>query len=157
MRGLLSWYRARARREQWLLLAMLALALPVLLWLAVWRPLDQALDAAILRHAEAVQRQGRVAAAAEALKSVRRPAETPVGDLAAYVGQSAGRSGLSLASAAAQGPDRATVAIAAGDPRAMAGWLRGLEQQGIVVQQLRMTSTNQGTVALSATLSRPGR
>ena len=157
MSALTAWYRGRSPREQRLLLGMLAVAVPVLLWLAVWRPAERALQVATARHAEAIERQGRVLAAARALKTARAPAETPAGDLAAYLGQAAGRSGIALASATAQGPDRASVAIAGGDPRAMAGWLRGLEQQGIVVQQLRMTSTPEGAVAMSATLSRPGR
>lgn len=157
MTALRTWFAARSVREQRLLLLMLAVALPVLLWLAVWRPVAEALDTAKTRHAEAVERHGRVLAAAAALKRARRPTDTPAGDLAAYVGQAAARSGLTLASADAQGPDRVAIQAPAGDPRAMAGWLRGFEQQGLVVQELRMSPAAPGSAAMTAVLSRPGR
>lgn len=157
MTALANWFRARSLREQRLLLVMLAIALPLLLWLLVWQPVKQGLSAAKERHAEAVERHSRVLAAAESLQQARRTDGTPGGELAAYVGGAAGRSGLTLASADAQGPDRLAVAIAAGDPRAVVGWLRGFEQQGLAVADLRMTPAPDGTVALTATLARPGR
>lgn len=157
MTSISGWFQARSEREQRLILVMLAVALPVLLWLLVWRPVELALDGAQERHAEAVQRNGRVKAAAAALKQARQPRETPAGDLAAYVGEAAGRAGLSLSSAEAQGPERAAVTIASGDTRAMIGWLRTLEQQGLVVRDLRLTPAGDGSAALTAVLSRPGR
>ena len=157
MNGALRWFRARSVREQRLLLLMMAVAVPVLVWLGVWRPLAGALDTARERHAAAVERHGRLLAAAEGLKHARRPAETPGGDLSAYVGEAAANAGLTLASATAQGRDRVAVSITSGDPRAIIGWLRGFEQQGIVVQEARMTPGQSGSAALTAVLSRPGR
>lgn len=157
MTALASWFRGRSLREQRMLLAMLGVAVPVLLWLLVWRPVTGALDAARERHAEAVERHGRVLTAAAALKGAGRPVAAPPGDLASYVGQAASNSGLSLTAAAAQGPNRAAVAIASGDPRAMTGWLRGFEQQGLVVQEVRMTPTADGSASLTAVVARPGR
>jgi general secretion pathway protein M len=158
MTAMIDWFRGRSVREQRLLLAMLAIALPLLLWLLVWRPVDAALTGAWDRHAEAVDRHGRVLAAAEALEAGARPGPTlATGEIAALAGEAAGRSGLTLASAAPQGPDRAAVSIAAGEPRAMLAWLRGLEEQGVVIDDLRMTPAPDGTVALTAVLARRSR
>ena len=157
MTALTSWFRGRSAREQRMLLVMLTVAAPVLLWLLVWRPLTGALDAARERHAEAVERHGRVQAAAAALKGAGRPVAAPPGDLASYVGQAASNSGLSLTAADAQGPNRTAVTIASGDPRAMIGWLRGFEQQGLVVRELRMAPATGGSASLTAVVARPGR
>lgn len=158
MSSLVLWYRGRSEREQRLLLLMLAVAIPLLLWLLVWRPVTGALDTAWDRHRDAVERHGRVLAAVEAMKGARQPVAAPIaGEIAALAGESAGRSGLTLSSAAAQGPDRASVSIAAGEPRAMLAWLRGLEAQGIAVEDLRMTPAPDGSVALTAVLARRGR
>ena len=157
MTALASWFRGRSLREQRMLLAMLAVAVPVLLWLLVWRPVNNALEEARERHAEAIERHGRVLATARALKQERRPVAAPAGDLAGYVGQAAANAGLSLTGASAQGPDRAAVTIASGDPRAMTGWLRGFEQQGLVVQELRITPAADGSASLTAVVARPGR
>lgn len=157
MSGIRSWYRARSSREQRLILAMLAIALPIGLWLAMWRPVDAALDAAHARHAAAVERHARVVFAVEELKNATRPSAMPGGDVSAYVGEAAGNAGLTLGSASAQGRDRVAVTIPGGDPRMIVGWLRSLEQQGFVVDELRMTPVPQGAVSLSAVLARPGR
>lgn len=158
MSSLLVWYRGRSEREQRLLLLMLAIALPLLLWLLVYRPVTGALESAWDRHREAVERHGRVLAAVDAMKAARQAVAAPVvGEMAALAGESAGRSGLTLSSAAAQGPDRASVSIAGGEPRLMLAWLRGLEQQGVVVEDLRMTPAPDGSVSLTAVLARRGR
>ena len=158
MSAILAWYGSRSSREQRLLLAMLAIAVPVLLWLLVYQPVTRALEGAWDRHAEAVDRHGRVLASVEALKGAARPvAAAPAGEMAALASESAGRSGLTLASAAAQGSDRAAVSIAAGAPQAMLTWLRGLEAQGVLVEDLRMTPAPDGTVALTAVLTRGRR
>ena len=158
MTALLTWYRARSARERRLLLLMLCIALPVLAWLLVWRPVDSALTAAWDRHAEAVERHGQVMAVVEALEGTTRPAaSTTGGPLNAVAGEAAARVGLTLASAAPHGPDRASVSVAAGDPRTMLTWLRGLEEQGVVVSDLRMTPSADGSVTLTAVLARGSR
>lgn len=158
MTALLAWYRGRTARERRLLLLMLCIALPLLGWLLVWRPVDGALTAAWDRHAEAVERHGQVMAAVTALEGTTRPAAAVTGGpLNAVAGEAAARAGLTLASAAPQGPDRASVSVAAGDPRTMLTWLRGLEEQGVVVSDLRMAPAADGSVTLTAVLARAGR
>lgn len=158
MSGLLFWYRGRSEREQRLLLLMLVIAVPLLLWLLVYRPVTGALDAAWDRHRDAVERHGQVLAAVDAAKAARQPIAAPVaGEIAALAGESAGRAGLTLSSAAAQGSDRASVSIAGGEPRAMLAWLGQLEAQGVAVEDLRMTPAPDGSVSLTAVLARRGR
>ncbi|WP_205479445.1 type II secretion system protein GspM [Sphingomonas arenae] len=157
MSQILSWYQGRSSREQRLILAMLAIALSIFLWLAIWRPVSSALDDARERHEAAVERHARALAAVEGLKGAARPVATPAGDMSAYVGEAAANAGLTLGSATPQGRDRVAVTIPNGDPRVIIGWLRVLEQQGFVVQDLRMTPVAQGTASLSAVLARPRR
>jgi len=157
MNAVLLWYRARSIREQRMLLVMATLALAILLWLAVWLPLGSKLDQARERHEAAIERHARTLVAAEALKGAKPISATPGGDLSAYVGEAAANAGLTLGSATAQGRDRVAVTVATGDPRVIIGWLRGLEQQGIVVQDFRMTPVTESSASLSAVLTRPSR
>ena len=69
---------ARTPRERWLLGVMLALAVLVLAWLLILRPLGDMLSAARQRHGEAVAALGEArsqAAAIAALERNRPPAE----------------------------------------------------------------------------------
>jgi general secretion pathway protein M len=151
-----SWYLERSVRERWLIALMAAIAVPLLAWLLILAPLNAAYDNALERHLEAVDRNGRVRALANA-----RQAATPVvvaapggADLALIVAEAATQAGLSLESTNPAGPDAVTISIARARPAAAVQWLREFELRGIRVEDLRMTPGTDGTVAVNARLAR---
>lgn len=154
--------RLRARwvmlsaRERVLILVMLALLAVTVLWLAVVRPVEDGLARARADHVVAVDRAGRIAALAAALK--RAPGSPPrlEGALEQVVAQSAGEAGFTLDSANPAGTDRMTIAIGAARPAALFGWLAALEARGIGVETIIVDPAANGTVSARATL-RAGR
>ncbi len=151
------WWRERSVREQRLLGAMLIVALPVLAWLLVVRPLTSAYAAADLRYAEAVARYGRIAARIGAIEAGGSAAAALAPGGAALdlvVAEAASQSGLTLDRNDAAGPDAVDVAIARATPAAAIAWLAGFEGRGIVVADMRMANSADGTVSLTAKLTR---
>lgn len=150
-----EWYTQRTSRERRMLIAMVALAVPLLAWLAVIRPLDIAYEEALERHLEAVDRHGRVAALADRVTSQpSRPTAPRDVELQFIVSEAAGLAGVSLADVTPSGAD--AVAVTAADARAPAAseWIRSLEARGLVVEELRMAPTAEGGVNVSARLAR---
>jgi general secretion pathway protein M len=151
-----EWYVARTVRERRLLLLMLTIAVPLLAWLLVVMPLSKAYEEALERHLEAVDRNGRVRALAEAQEAARPPV-VPVAaapELALLVAEAATQAGLTLDSNSAAGPDEVNIAIGQARPAAAVQWLRDFELRGIRVQDLRMTPGADGTVSVTARLVR---
>jgi general secretion pathway protein M len=126
-----GWWALRSPRERMLLGVMFALIGLLLAWLAVVRPLADALDAAKARHGVAV------VALAEA-RAHRQPAATAraAGPADAIVAQTASQAGFTSARIASQGPARATAAIEAARPQALFGWIAEMERRGLVVERL---------------------
>lgn len=151
-----EWYGGRTRREQLLLLAMVAVAIPVLLWLLVVGPVTAAYRDSLNEQLEAVDRHGRVLALAEAAKARPARARGPAdgADLQLLVTEAAGQAGIALTQATLDGPDAAAVAAAGVRAPAVAQWLRELDARGITVSELRMTPQGDGTVSISARLGR---
>lgn len=154
-----SWFEARSARERRLILLMLAIAVPLLAWLLVVVPLNSAYDSALERHLEAVDRNGRVRALADPVRTARPAVVAPAGsaDLALVVAEAATQAGLTVDSTSPTGPDSVTIAIAQARPTAAVEWLRNFELRGIRVEELRMTPAADGTVAVHARLVRVRR
>lgn len=153
-----EWYEGRTRREQLLLLSMIAIAAPVLAWLLVVQPLDRAYEAALQEQLEALDRHGRVKMLADlgrAKPAASAPAEPDV-DLQLVVTQSAGQAGLALQSATPAGADRIEVAVEGSPATGIVRWLGDLEAVGVRVEELRMTPQPGGTANMSARLARLG-
>lgn len=152
-----QWFLARSRREQLLLSAMLAIALPLLAWLLVYRPVGAALTSARERNVAAVQEHGKVVARLAQVKQAA-PATSmpPTGDIAVLVSESAGRNGVILASNSMQGPDVAAFVTQAGPVTAALRWLQELEGRGVAVRELQITPAG-GGVAVTAQVARVGR
>jgi general secretion pathway protein M len=151
-----EWYSARTKREQQLLLLMAGLAIPVLAWLIVM-VMNGAYDKALQRHLEAVDRHGRILALADTLKGSPAGATAePQADLQVTVTEAAGQAGQTLQSANASGPNSIDIAITGTTAPLAAQWLHDLQQRGIFVEQLRMSPQPDGTLSLSATLTRRG-
>jgi len=157
MTAVRDWFMSRTKREQSLLLLMLALALPVLAWLLVVRPLNAAYDDALDDHLAAVDRHASVLALAEAAKAEpSRRVEANKADLQLVVTQAARQAGITLQGADPSGSNAVDVAVAGGRATALGQWLAQFEAQGIAVQQMSMTPQPDGTVNMSARLARQG-
>ncbi len=149
--------RARARwamlsaRERGLILVMFGLFAVLFLWLGIVRPVQDGLARARADHAIAVDRAGRVAALAAAVKGVST-APRLQGALDQVVAQSATEAGFTLDNATPEGSDRMTIAIGAARPPALFAWLAALETRGVGVETIVVTPGAGGTVAARATL-----
>lgn len=152
-----DWYGLRSAREQRLILLMLAVAVPVLAWLAVIQPLGRAYEAALDRHLEAVDRNGRVRALAQDARSGGTAGTSAaVQDIGLLVAESAGRAGITIDGNSSAGPGRVSVTIASASPVAAVQWLRELEVGGVRIEELRLVPAGQGSVSVTARLSRVG-
>lgn len=152
-----DWYGTRSVRERRLILLMLAIALPLLAWLLVVLPLTRAYEAALDRHLESVDRNGRVRALAAGARSGRAaPAAAAGQDMGMLLTESAARAGLVIAASESGGPGVANVSIAQAPSAGAMQWLRELESVGVRIEELRMAPAGQGLVSLSARLSGAG-
>ena len=150
-----DWFLARTQREQRLVLLMLAIALSVLAWLLVVRPLSGAYDDALRDHLAAIDRHGRVLALAEAAKATpARRVEANKADLQLIVTQAASEAGITLQAATPSGPNAVDVTVAGGRATILGQWLAQFEANGIAVRQMSMTPLPDGTVNMSARLAR---
>lgn len=146
------WYGQRSLREQRMVLVMLAIGLPLLLWLALIVPIDRAYDRALERQLEAVDRHARILSLAERAKGApaRRPVQ--VADLALFLTDSARQAGLTAAPSAAPTPGSTLITIASASAPAALEWLRQLEASGYVVSDVRIAPGANGSVAVTATI-----
>ncbi len=157
MTAVRDWYVARTQREQRLILLMLAIALPVLVWLLVVLPLNRAYDDAVQDHLAALDRHGRVLALSDAAKSLpANPVKASKADLQLIVTQAAGQAGIALQGTTPNGSNAIDVSVAGSRATVLAQWLAQFEAQGISVQQMTMTPQPDGTVSMSARLARRG-
>ncbi len=153
-----DWYGSRSQREQRMLLLMTAIALPLLIWFLIVRPLSNAYDSALDRHLAAVDLNGRVRALAAG--KIGRPivnVGAPNSDIALIIAERAAQSGLVLDTNTAAGPNDVSISIAAAPTIAATQWLAQLERDGFAINDLRMTPTPDGNVAVSARLVRRPR
>lgn len=147
------WFAERSRREQLMLMLLAAIAVPILLWLLIIRPIGAAYDRALTEHLEAVDRHGRVLALTSGpARQARR--EAARGDLQLLLTQSAVSAGLNLQRADPSGPDAIDISVAGGRAPGYATWLQSLEGQGLRIGQLSMTPAPDGSVTLTARIVR---
>ena len=145
----MSWWSERSRREQRLIQVMLALAVLVLGWLLVVRPLIDMREAAKERHAAAVVALGEARARATPGAATGAPAAGPVD---ALVARTANEAGFTNARITSQGGERASVAVDAARPQVLFGWVARLEQSGLVVERLNARTNSDRTVAAELTV-----
>lgn len=151
-------FLARPERERRLILLMVAIAIPIFVWLLVVQPLGRAYDNALQRHLEAIDRNGRVRSLAEAGRMPANPVAATGGvELGLVVAESASRAGLVLDSNSASSTNSVAIAIASAQPIAAMLWLRDFELQGIKIEDLSMTPAGEGAVSLTAQLVRSTR
>jgi len=153
---LFFWWQARSERERILLLVMLALALFLIGWLLVARPLAERLDAVKARHEAAAiaLAEARARVAQSGGSAVVAPSPLPADSL---IGGTATEAGFAGARIAAQGPERATLAIDAARPQAFFTWILRLESSGLVVERLRAQANADRTISAEAVLRKRRR
>jgi general secretion pathway protein M len=149
----LDWWRARSVREQRLLLVMLALLAVTILWLGIYRPIQDARSSARERHQQAVIRLAELRAGEGVLA---KSAPGLPGPLASVVMQSATNAGFVNAAVSPQGDDRVAVSIASVRPAPFFGWIAALEARGIVTVQLSARANADPTLAIDAVLAGGG-
>ncbi|MBA3578063.1 MAG: type II secretion system protein M [Sphingomonas sp.] len=150
-----EWYGGRTRREQILVAAMAAVALPVFAWLLVVLPVISAYEKALQDHLEAVDRNGRIVALSEAMKDRPARAAAPLDvDLQLVVSEAADLAGATLGEVTPAGPDAVSATLANSTAAAAGEWVRSLEARGLVVDDLRLAPSAEGRVNVSARLAR---
>ena len=145
----MSWWEGRSRREQRLIQIAAFLAVLVLGWLLVVRPLIDMREAAQERHAAAVVALGEARARATPGAAPGAPAAGPVD---ALVARTANEAGFTNARITSQGATRASVAVDAARPQVLFGWVARLEQSGLVVERLNARTNSDRTVAAELTV-----
>lgn len=146
MSALRLWFQGRSRREQRLLLVMVALAIVTLLWGLVIRPMGDAMAGARERHAAAVVRLGETRARVEDLRAARRVPPL-AGSLAEAVRAQAEVAGFPLASLDPDTGGGVRVSIASARGAALTAWLARLERSGIVVDSATLSDNGDRTVS----------
>ncbi len=133
MTGIRTWFDARSKREQRLLLVMVALAIVTAVWGLIVRPFGDAMASARERHADAVIRLGQTRAELDALRAIR--AGRPLtGTLADAVRAYAEQAGFTVASLDPDGAGGLRVAIPSARGRSLASsphWLSRPEPRQI--------------------------
>lgn len=158
MNALRLWFSGRSLRERRLILVAGALALLVLAWAVVIRPLGDALSDAQAREADAVLRLGGAQAAVDAIRAGQaNRAASPTGALADIVRTSADQAGFALASLDPAGANRVRVGIASAKGGALIGWLARLERDGVLVDAAQLTDHGDHTLGVDLTLKARGR
>ncbi|HET9398332.1 MAG TPA: type II secretion system protein GspM [Sphingomicrobium sp.] len=152
-----SWYGARSVREQRLLQLMTAIAIPLLIWLLLVRPLSNAYDKAVQSHLQAVDRNGRVKALAERASGGKANAPAPVPDLPLFLSDRARQRGIAAEGRPGSAPGSAVISIASSSAPSAFEWLRGLEADGYRLNDVRVAPTGGGAVSVTATVYGPAR
>tara|TARA_R110000850_G_scaffold79512_4_gene171435 strand:- start:3096 stop:3569 length:474 start_codon:yes stop_codon:yes gene_type:complete len=148
-----NWFAGLSQREK-ILVGIAGLLLAGLVgYYGITRPMVGAMADAEQRYGEAVERQARIEAKVAALQ---RPAENGTvrfsGAIDAFVGQSAGETGIAVASVTPQSDSRVNMVVESAKPTALFGWLARLEQQGIAVEALSINPMDNGTISATLTL-----
>ena len=139
---------ARTPRERWLLGVMLALAVLVLLWFLVIRPLGDMLSEAKERQGKAVATLAEARSQAAAIATLERSRPAGVqGPIDAAVAAAASEAGFQLSALQPEGAGRVSLVIGAARPQALFGWIARLEGQGYVVERLTASSNPDRTLA----------
>ena len=155
MAALKIWWSQRTEREQRLLAVMFGLLALVLAWLLLVRPLAAALDAARLRHGEAVVAlaEAKARAAPSSGRAPVAPVALPIDSLISRTATEAGFTGARIAGL---GPARASVTLDSARPQAFFAWIASLESEGLEVERLEARPNPDRTVA-AETVLRAGR
>ncbi|MEH6791124.1 type II secretion system protein GspM [Parasphingorhabdus sp.] len=148
-----SWFTGLSQRER-IMVTVAALLLAGLVgYYGIVRPVAGAMTGAEQRYVDAVERQARIETKVTALRQPAAAGATRFGGaIDAFVGQSAGETGIAVASVTPQSDKRVNMVIESAKPTALFGWLARIEQQGIAVESLSVNPTASGTLSATLTL-----
>lgn len=148
-----GWWAVRTPREKRLLLALAAVALLVLVWLLVIRPITDARAAAEARLNAAVTELARARAEAATAQPRSGAAGAPVPlPLDGFLMTAGAEAGLTNLQVIGDGPARATLTLANVRPQAFFGWIGQLEARGLSVESLSARPNSDQTIAVEAVL-----
>jgi general secretion pathway protein M len=153
MNAFVPWWRVRSRREQRLLLALGAVALPVLLWLLVLRPIEDARAKAEADLATAMADLASIRALAPQFSATNAAQGGP---LLPRVEAGMAAAGLAATSLDVTGQGRVTVRIAAARAQVLLRLVAGFEAEGLVVTGLSTSRNEDSSVSAVLTLAEPG-
>lgn len=147
------WFAGLSQREK-ILVGIAGLLLAGLVgYYGIARPMAGAMTAAEQRYLDAVERQARIETKVAAL---RLPADGKAvrfsGPIDAFVGQSAGETGIAVASVTPQSDSRVDMVVESAKPTALFGWLARIESEGIAVESLNINPMDNGTISATMTL-----
>lgn len=150
------WWNLRTTREKRLLLALFAVAAVFLAWIAVVRPLNNALAEAKARHDRAVIARAQVDARVAALRDLRAVARPPLqGGIADVVSAEAVRVGFNMNQIEPVGTDGVRIIIAAVRPQTFFAWVTDMETRlGLDVEALTARPNADQTLAVDVTFRR---
>jgi general secretion pathway protein M len=156
--SLFIWWRGRTRREQALLLVLLALFAATMAWLLVVRPLGDRLSAARERHGAAVIALSEAKQRAADIGRIERRQPAALGaPVEQAVAESASAAGFQLSRIQPDGPGRVSLSIEAAKPQALFGWVSELERgRDLIVERLTASSNSDRTLSVQITLRARG-
>lgn len=153
MSGFSNFWQARTRREQRLLIALAAIGAPVMLWLAILRPLEAAQARAETDLAAATADHSALLAARAAFQIVPPVSDAP---LIPRLQAATVAAGLSLASLDPAGPNAATARIAAARAPVLLRLIASLEAEGMVITSLSISRNDDTSVNAQFTAATAG-
>lgn len=147
--NIVQWWAGRSQRERVMLIVMLAIALPILAWLLILRPIDSALETARNDHWVATTRLIQVRSDAGLLKNTTAIANETAQAIAARSASAAGF----VPSRLDPTPDgKAMLTLPSAKPAALARWLSALDREGVFVETITVRPNSDSTVAVEAVL-----
>jgi general secretion pathway protein M len=150
-----SWWRGLSRRERWLVGIAGSLAGAIAGWFLILTPLSSAVDAAVVAHGAALERQ---AAVNSRIAALRRGGTAPRSSAPAAITATsiAAEIGLPLARNDPAGDTGTAIAVSAARAPAALALVQRLAAAGLQPSDLAIRRNPDGTVALTATLRRSG-
>lgn len=148
-----GWFAGLSQREK-ILVGIAGLLLAGLVgYYGIARPMSGAMTAAEERYINAIERQARIEAKVAALRQpvVGQAIRINVA-IDAFVSQSAGETGIAVASVTPQSDSRVNMVVESAKPTALFGWLARVEREGIAVESLSINPAGNGTISATLTL-----
>lgn len=148
-----NWLAGLSQRERILVGTAGLLLVIVVGYYGIARPMVGAMASAEARYISAIERQARVESKVAALQQPANGQGTRFnGPIDAFISQSAGETGIAVASITPQQDNRVNMVVESAKPTALFGWLARIEQQGVAVESLSVDSAGNGAISANLTL-----
>ena len=147
------WWHERSERERWMLGAMFAILLLLLIWLTIVKPIERAVERAQQRHVAAIESVSLVETKITALEYEQ--AKTPFSggaDMTSAVRLSAEGAGFTLARADPADGRRVMISIVTAKSPALFAWIDTLDNNGLFVERATVRPNSDATIGFDATL-----